>query len=163
VDVTEPAAVTEAARAARDAFGSVDVYVHNTPVPGWEGPLTDDPAALRTSLEVPGYGLAVVVAELLDDLGGGGTVIHNTGDYLKWVSRRTAEQLAGEGVHVVHTTIDGWVDGESVPEEVSADERVDPDAVAAEYVRLVEQDPSVWTFDVDFRPSGDDSFRTWRP
>ena len=105
----------------------------------------------------------MVVDALLSDLrDGGGTVIHNTGDFAKWITRKTAEQLAPEGVHVVHAFIDGWVDDGSVPETVPAAERVDPDAVAEEFLQLVEQDRDVWTFDVDFRPHGDDSFRTWR-
>lgn len=83
-----------------------------------------------------------------------GTVIHDTGDFAKWITRKTAEQLAPEGAHVVHAFIDGWVDDGSVPETVPAAERVDPDAVAEEFLQLVEQDRDVWTFDVDFRPHG---------
>ncbi len=162
-DVTDPQAVAAAVERVNDAFGTVDVYVHNTPVPGWTGPTDSTPEDLATTLETVGYGFAVVVDALLPDLrDGGGTVIHNTGDFAKWITRSTAEQLATEGVHVVHAFIDGRVDDGSVPETVPAAERVDPDAVAEEFLRLVEQDPDVWTFDVDFRPCGDDSFRTWR-
>ncbi|MEZ3117367.1 hypothetical protein RYH80_15735 [Halobaculum sp. MBLA0147] len=89
-------------------------------------------------------------------------MILNTGDFAKWVARKTAEQLAPEGVHVVHASVDGWVDGPDVSEDVLAEKRADPDAIAAEFHRLVEQNSDVWTFDVDFRPYGDDAFRTRR-
>lgn len=163
VDVTDSDSVTDAVRRVRDAFGSVDVYVHNTAVDAWEGPVTDAPSDLLQTIKTLQYGPVLVVDELLDDLRDGGTVIHNSGDESKWVSRRMAEQLASEGVHVVNTTVDGWIDSPSVPDDVPADERVNPDTLATEYLRLVEQDPSVWTFDVDFRPAGDDGFRTWNP
>jgi NAD(P)-dependent dehydrogenase (short-subunit alcohol dehydrogenase family) len=162
-DVTEPATVASAADTVREAYGAVDVYVHNVPAPGWSGPLDASPEDLLVSVEAAGYGLALVVDEFLDDLReDGGTVIHNTGDFLQWVSLRMAEQLAPEGGHVVHTFIDGLVDAPSAPDSVPDEARVDPDQVAAEYVRLVEQDPSVWTFETDLRPAGDDTFRKWR-
>ncbi|MEZ3162816.1 SDR family oxidoreductase [Halorubrum sp. RMP-47] len=161
VDVTDPDAVEAGAEAVREAFGPVDVYVHNTPVSGWAGP-ADDPEALATMLDTVGYGFALVVDELLSDLRGGGTVIHNTGDAVKWISRRMAEQLAPEGVHVVHAFIDGRIDDETIPDEVPESKRVDPDRIADEFRRLVEQDRDIWTFDVDFRLWGDDAFRTRR-
>lgn len=163
VDVTDPEAVRAGVETVHEAFGNVDVYVHNTPAGSWSGPLDDDPASLRTRLDTVGYGFALVVDELLSDLlNGGGTVILNTGEFVKWVSRRMAKQLAPEGVHVVHTFVDGWVDSEEIDESVPDEKRADPDEIATEFLRLVEQDRDVWTFEVDFRPWGDDAFRTRR-
>ena len=163
VDVTDPEAVTEGVSAVNNLFGTVDVYVHNTPVPGWSGPLDSDPEELATTLDTVCYGFTLVVDELLADLReDGGTVILNTGDFARWVARRMATQLAPEGVHVAHVFIDGWVDAESVPEDVPDERRVDPDVLAEEFLHLVEQDRDVWSFDVEFRPWGDDTFRTWR-
>lgn len=159
-DVTDPGAVAAAVDEVHEAFGTVDVYVHNAHPDGWEGPLTDDPEALRSHFEVHGYGVAVAVDALLSDLReAGGTVVHNGSERVRWVSRAMAEQLAPEGVHVVWAVVDGWIDGPSVPDDVADEKRADPDEIAAEYHRLVEQDRSVWTFSVDFRPWGDDSFR----
>ena len=45
VDVTDPRAVTEGAATTREAFGPADVYVHNTPAPGWQD-RENSPAAL---------------------------------------------------------------------------------------------------------------------
>jgi len=163
VDVTDPEAVTGGVSAVNDLFGTVDVYIHNTPVPGWSGPLDSDPGELATTLDTVCYGFTLVVDELLADLReDGGTVILNTGDFARWVAREMATQLAPEGVHVAHVSIDGWVDAESVPEDVPDEKRVDPDVLAEEFLHLVEQDRDVWSFDVEFRPWGDDAFRTWR-
>lgn len=161
-DVTDPEAVEAAVAAVHEAFGAVDVYVHNTPASGWAGPKNGDPEELATMFETLGYGFALVVDELLSDLSDGGTIIHNDGESVKWISRRMAEQLAPEGIHVVHTFIDGWIDDESVSDDVPEEKRADPDEIATEFLRLVEQDRDVWTFEIDFRPWGDDAFRTRR-
>jgi hypothetical protein len=62
------------------------------------------------------------VDELLaDPRADGGTVILNTGDFARWVAREMAAQLAPDGVHVAHV----FVDGESVPDDVPGEKRVD--------------------------------------
>jgi hypothetical protein len=146
VDVTDPDAVTAGAAAVRDAFGPVE---------------SDPEDFLRTARTV-GYVFALVVDELLPDLRDGGTLIYNSGDHCRWVPERTAERLAPEGVHVVHTFVDGRVDAEDVPDGVPEEKRADPDAVAEEFLRLVEQDRDVWSSRVDLRPYGDDAFRVRR-
>ncbi len=66
------------------------------------------------------------VDELLADLrADGGTVILNTGDFARWVAREMAAQLAPDGVHVAHV----FVDGESVPDDVPGEKRVNPDVL----------------------------------
>lgn len=163
VDVTDPEAVTDGVSAVNNLFGTVDVYIHNTTVPGWGGPLDSTPEELATTLDTVCYGFALVVDELLADLReDGGTVILNSGEFSRWVAREMAEQLAPDGVHVAHVLIDGWVDDESVSEDVPDEKRADPDVLAEEFLRLVEQDRDVWSFDVEFRPWGDDAFRAWR-
>ncbi len=162
VDVTDREAIADGVERVHEAFGRVDAYVHNVaPDEAWTGPLTDGPAEFATYVEAAGYGLVAVVDELLDELrAAGGTVIHHAGDDMRWVSRAMAEQLTAEGVHVVRVVADGWIDGPTVSEDVPNSKRIDPDALAAEYRRLVEQDRSVWSSDVDFRAWGDDAFRT---
>ncbi|ERH09635.1 MAG: short-chain dehydrogenase [halophilic archaeon J07HX64] len=163
VDVTDPEAVRDGVSAVNDLFGTVDVYVHNTPAPGWSGPLDSDPEELATTLDTVCYGFTLVVDELLADLReDGGTVILNTGDFARWIAREMAAQLAPEGVHVAHVFIDGRVNSESIPDEIPDEKRADPDVLAEEFLHLVEQDRDAWSFDVDFRPWGDDAFRTWR-
>jgi len=162
VDVTDREAIADGVERVHEAFGRVDAYVHNVaPDEAWKGPLTDEPGEFATYVEAAGYGLVAVVDELLDELrAAGGTVIHHAGDDMRWVSRAMAEQLTAEGVHVVRVVADGWIDGPTVSEDVPDSKRIDPDALAAEYRRLVEQDRSVWSSEVDFRAWGDDAFRT---
>lgn len=104
--------------AVNDLFGTVDVYIHDTPVPGWNGPLTGSPDELAATLDTVCYGFTLVDELLADLRENGGTVILNGGEFSRWIAREMAEQLAPNGVHVVHVVIDSWVDDESVSEEV---------------------------------------------
>lgn len=159
VDMADPEAVQSGVETVHKAFGAIDVYVHNTPVPNWSGPLDDDPASLRTTFDTVGYGFCSWSTNCCRICW---TVVFNTGDFVKWVAREMAEQLVPEGVHAVHVFVDGWVDDEAVDESVPDEKRADPDKIAAEFLQLVEQDRDVWTFDIDFRPWGSDAFRTRR-
>jgi NAD(P)-dependent dehydrogenase (short-subunit alcohol dehydrogenase family) len=64
-----------------------------------------------------------------------------------------ARELGPEGVHVAHVVIDGQIlppDGPAPGRD--REEYLDPDDIAESYWRLVEQDPSAWTLELDLRP-----------
>lgn len=67
-DVTDPGAVADTVEAVDDALGTVDVHVHDTPVPGREGRTDSTPEDLATTRETVGYGFAAVVDTLLSNL-----------------------------------------------------------------------------------------------
>jgi hypothetical protein len=57
------------------------------------------------------------------------------------------------GVHVAHAVIDGQIRSTDADERTRAEETyLDPDAIAASYWDLVEQDRSAWTLELDLRP-----------
>ncbi|MGB5779867.1 MAG: SDR family NAD(P)-dependent oxidoreductase [Allopontixanthobacter sediminis] len=78
---------------------------------------------------------------------------------LRALAQSMARELAPEGVHVVHTVIDGLVDGKFAREnfadvaERSAQDRIlSPDDIAQSYVALWRQPRSAWTHEMDLRP-----------
>ena len=62
-----------------------------------------------------------------------------------------ARELGPEGIHVAHVVIDGGI---QPPERTveNPETYLDPDAIADSYWRLVEQDRSAWTLELDLRP-----------
>ncbi|QLG60940.1 SDR family NAD(P)-dependent oxidoreductase [Halorarum salinum] len=72
----------------------------------------------------------------------------------KFGSRGLAESMARElgpdGIHVAHVVVDGGIRPPGASDD--ADEYLDPDAIAETYWRLVEQDRSAWTLELDLRP-----------
>ena len=64
-----------------------------------------------------------------------------------------ARELAPKGIHVAHFVIDGAI-GSSVEPDASDDEdsMLDPDAIAATYLHVLQQPRSAWTWEVELRP-----------
>jgi short-subunit dehydrogenase len=78
---------------------------------------------------------------------------------LRSLAQAMARELGPKGIHVAHSIIDGAIDTEFIrsnfPERYatkSEDGILDPDAIAAEYVRLHDQPRSAWTHELDLRP-----------
>ncbi|WP_017668810.1 SDR family NAD(P)-dependent oxidoreductase [Sandarakinorhabdus sp. AAP62] len=78
---------------------------------------------------------------------------------LRSLAQAMARELGPRGIHVVHSIIDGAIDTEFIrsnfPDRYalkSEDGILDPEAIAAEYVRLHHQPRSAWTHEYDLRP-----------
>ena len=172
-DVTDPEAVAAGFEAVREAFGPVDVLVNHASAASWEGTLDVShesfERALATGPKAALYCSQEAVPDMLD--GGGGTVLFTGAttskrgregavgfSAAKFACRGMAESMARElgpqGIHVAHVVIDGGILTPGVREGGGVDEEqfLDPDAVAESYWRLVEQDRSAWTLELDLRP-----------
>ncbi len=72
---------------------------------------------------------------------------------LRALAQSMARELAPQGVHVAHVVIDGMI---AYPRTGAAandsDSKLDPDAVAANYLHLHRQPRSAWTHELDLRP-----------
>jgi NAD(P)-dependent dehydrogenase (short-subunit alcohol dehydrogenase family) len=78
---------------------------------------------------------------------------------LRSLAQAMARELGPKGIHVAHSIIDGAIDTEFIrsnfPDRYalkSEDGILDPEAIAAEYVRLHHQPRSAWTHELDLRP-----------
>lgn len=72
---------------------------------------------------------------------------------LRGLAQSMARELAPQGIHVAHFVIDGAIHN---PGRVEASDApgsmLDPDAIAQNYLHIIRQDRSAWTWEVELRP-----------
>ena len=71
---------------------------------------------------------------------------------LRALAQSMARELGPRGVHVAHVIIDGMIAAGNSGEQAPADSRLEPDAIAANYLVLHHQPRSAWTHELDLRP-----------
>jgi NAD(P)-dependent dehydrogenase (short-subunit alcohol dehydrogenase family) len=78
---------------------------------------------------------------------------------LRALAQSMARELGPQGVHVAHVVLDGPVDGAFIrglyPDweaRLAENALLLPGDIAAQYVSLWKQPPSVWTHELDLRP-----------
>lgn len=172
-DITDPDAVEAGFETVRAEFGEVDVLINHASGGAWEGLQEISPDAFESAWRVSAYGsLLCSKAALPDMLDGGGTIIFTGATSavrgrggavgfsaakfaVRGMAESMARELGPEGIHVAHVVIDGQIDTPAVQERLpDRDEEsfLDPDAIADTYWRLVTQDRSAWTLELDVRP-----------
>ena len=173
-DLTDESQVREGFERVREAFGPVDVLVHNASAASWKGLLDVTDEEFERPYEVNVLGGLRCAREAVPDMleGDGGTVIFTGAtsalrgrggaigfSAAKFAARGMAESMARElgpaGIHVAHVVIDGQIaNPPTLEREPDRDEEtfLDPDAIAESYWHLVEQDRSSWTLELDLRP-----------
>jgi len=72
---------------------------------------------------------------------------------LRGLAQSMARELAPQGIHVAHFVIDGAIrnPGRVEPPD-RPDSMLDPDAIAASYLHVLQQPRSAWTWEVELRP-----------
>jgi NAD(P)-dependent dehydrogenase (short-subunit alcohol dehydrogenase family) len=72
---------------------------------------------------------------------------------LRGLAQSMARELAPHGIHVAHVVVDGGIRSARRPEAADRpDATLDPDAIAASYLHLLQQDRSAWTWEIEVRP-----------
>jgi NAD(P)-dependent dehydrogenase (short-subunit alcohol dehydrogenase family) len=72
---------------------------------------------------------------------------------LRGLAQSLARELSPQGVHVAHFVIDGGIRSVRRPDPPDkADSTLDPDAIAATYLHILQQPRSAWTWEVELRP-----------
>jgi NAD(P)-dependent dehydrogenase (short-subunit alcohol dehydrogenase family) len=72
---------------------------------------------------------------------------------LRGLAQSMARELAPKGIHVAHFVIDGQIRNPGISEPPGKpDSMLDPDAIAASYVHVLNQPKSAWTWEVELRP-----------
>jgi len=72
---------------------------------------------------------------------------------LRGLAQSMARELAPQGIHVAHFVIDGGIarPGRAAPLD-APDALLDPDAIAANYLHVLRQPRSAWTWEIELRP-----------
>jgi NAD(P)-dependent dehydrogenase (short-subunit alcohol dehydrogenase family) len=158
---------------ALDAAGAVpDAVVYN-PSKRQRGPLVDlDPEQVRDALMVTAYGAFLVAQEAVRRMlprGRGAVLLTGAsagvkgyprsapfamGKFaLRGLAQSMARELHPQGVRVLHVVVDGAIRGPGAPEPTDRpDGTLDPDAIAATCLGLLDQPRSCWTWEVEVRP-----------
>lgn len=72
---------------------------------------------------------------------------------LRGLAQSMARELSPQGIHVAHFVIDGGIHSArraEVPDQ--PDSLLDPDAIAASYLHVLQQPRSAWTQEIELRP-----------
>jgi NAD(P)-dependent dehydrogenase (short-subunit alcohol dehydrogenase family) len=151
-------------------IGAPDVVVYNASARA-RGPLVDlVPAEVMRALEVSAFGAFLVAQEAVRRMlpqrhgailftgasasvkGYAQSAPFAMGKFaLRGLAQSIARELAPQGVHVAHFVIDGGI---AQPGRVPSgpDALLDPDAIATNYLHVLRQPRSAWTWEVELRP-----------
>jgi len=72
---------------------------------------------------------------------------------LRGLAQSMARELHPLGVHILHVVIDGAIEPPGAGPADPPESRLDPDAIADTALSLLDQPRSVWTWEVEVRPS----------
>ena len=171
-DAVRPDEVRRLFAEVEGALGSPDVVIYNASA-RTRGPLVDlDPAEVERTLAVTAFGAFLVAQEAARRmLAGERGAIFFTGASasikgyaqsapfamgkfaLRGLAQSMARELAPRGIHVAHFVIDGGIarPGRSAPAD-APDALLDADAIAANYLHVLRQPRSAWTWEIELRP-----------
>jgi NAD(P)-dependent dehydrogenase (short-subunit alcohol dehydrogenase family) len=72
---------------------------------------------------------------------------------LRGMAQSMARELSPQGIHVAHFVIDGGImSGRRPPDPAKPNALLDPDAIAASYLHVLQQPRSAWTQELELRP-----------
>ena len=152
------------------AAGEPDVVVYN-PSARVRGPITDlEPKDVERALAVCAFG-AVLVAQqaarrmlakkrgaiLLTGASAGVKGYAQSAPFamgkfaLRGLAQSMARELSPQGIHVAHFVIDGGIAREGRTPS-GPDALLDPDAIAVNYLHVLRQPRSAWTWEIELRP-----------
>jgi NAD(P)-dependent dehydrogenase (short-subunit alcohol dehydrogenase family) len=171
-DATKADDVAKLFRAVTEQVGEPEVVVYNASY-RQRGPFVElDPAEVEKSLAVTAYGGFLVAQEAARRMlpRGRGALLFTgasasikgyaqsapfaMGKFaLRGLAQSLARELGPQGIHVAHFVIDGGIRSERRPDPPDRpDSLLDPDAIAATYLHVLQQPRSAWTWEVELRP-----------
>jgi len=74
---------------------------------------------------------------------------------LRGLAQSLAREFSPAGIHIAHVVLDGLIWSEQTRARFAVAEQracMSPQALAAAYLSLIEQDRSTWTHELDLRP-----------
>ncbi len=171
-DATQREHVMQLFEAAASDGGEPDLVVYNASY-RTRGPFVElDPADVARSLAVSAFGGFLVAQEAARRMatkqngaifftgasasvkGYAQSAPFAMGKFaLRGLAQSLARELSPQGIHVAHFVIDGGIRSERrAPPPDKPDSLLDPDAIAATYLHVLEQPRNAWTWEVELRP-----------
>ena len=171
-DATDPQQVTRLFQEVDSRVAVPDVVVYNASARS-RGPLVDLlPADVERALAVTAFGAFLVAQRAVQRMlpKGRGAILFTgasasvkgyaqsapfaMGKFaLRGLAQSMARELAPRGIHVAHFVIDGAIRNPSRTEPTAQpDSMLDPDAIAATYLAILQQPRSAWTSEIELRP-----------
>lgn len=172
-DVGDAAAVAELFELARDQLGATpDVVVFN-PSARVRGPVASlDPEAVAEAVRTTALGAFYVAQRAAQGMlaRGLGAILFTgasasvkgyaqsapfaMGKFaVRGLAQSMARELAPKGIHVGHVVIDGAIRSLAEAEvPVTPDAQLEPEAIAASYLHLLNQHRSAWSWEIELRP-----------
>jgi NAD(P)-dependent dehydrogenase (short-subunit alcohol dehydrogenase family) len=171
-DAVNPDQVASMFKAVDSAIGAPEVVVYNASARA-RGPVAElVPAEVERALMVSAYGGFLVAREAVTRMipKGHGAVLFTgasasvkgyplsapfaMGKFaLRGLAQSMARELAPQGIHIGHFVIDGAIRNPGRVEPADKpDSMLDPDAIAATYLAVLNQPRSAWTWEVELRP-----------
>jgi NAD(P)-dependent dehydrogenase (short-subunit alcohol dehydrogenase family) len=171
-EATEPSQVADLFAAVEAACGMPDVVVYNASARA-RGPVAElIPAEVTRAIMVSAYGGFLVareaVARMLPKRHGAVLFTGASASVkgyplsapfamgkfaLRGLAQSMARELSPQGIHVAHFVIDGAIRNPGRVEPADKpDSMLDPDAIAATYLGVLNQPRSAWTWEVELRP-----------
>jgi NAD(P)-dependent dehydrogenase (short-subunit alcohol dehydrogenase family) len=172
-DASDPAQVAQMFARADEFFGAPPEVVVYNPSFRVRGSIVDiDPDAVAKALAITAYGGFLVAQQAARRMvaRGSGAILFTgasasikgyplsaafaMGKFaLRGLAQSIARELAPKGVHVAHFVIDGGIRSAGRPVPADApDSLLDPDAIAQNYLNVLNQDRSAWTWEIELRP-----------
>ncbi|HMJ43824.1 MAG TPA: SDR family NAD(P)-dependent oxidoreductase [Pseudolabrys sp.] len=154
------------------ANATPDVVVYNASY-RTRGPFTElDPVEVAKSIEITAFGAFLVGQAAIKRMlpKGQGAILFTgasasvkgyaqsapfaMGKFaLRGLAQSMARELAPQGIHVAHFVIDGGIKSPRRAEPGDKpDSLLDPDAIAASYLHVLQQPRSAWTQELELRP-----------
>ena len=171
-DAVDPGQVARMFTAVEGTIGAPEVVVYNASARA-RGPVAElVPAEVERAIMVSAYGGFLVAREAVARMQpkGHGAVLFTgasasvkgyplsaafaMGKFaLRGLAQSMARELSPQGIHIGHFVIDGGIRNPGRVEPADKpDSMLDPDAIAATYLAVLNQPRSAWTWEVELRP-----------
>jgi NAD(P)-dependent dehydrogenase (short-subunit alcohol dehydrogenase family) len=176
-DITDADSVALTFGAINEELGEIDVLIYNPGVGVWgnveEISVEDFEASWRTNvlgalltskqviptMKQNQHGSIIFIGATASRRGGARAVAFASAKAAqKSLAESMARHLWPVGIHVALVILDGVVDTPATRKmlpDKSDDYFIQPDAVADNVVRLIQQSPSAWSFEIEARPFGE--------
>jgi len=171
-DATDRKQVSKLFADASEAIGAPEAVVYNASY-RVRGPFLElDPAEVEKSIAVSAFGGFLVAQEAVRRMlprahgailftgasasvkGYAQSAPFAMGKFaLRGLAQSMARELAPKGIHVAHFVIDGGIRSARRAEPAQTpDALLDPDAIAASYLHVLQQPRSAWAWELELRP-----------